>query len=276
MNSFGGRQSTLLQMGISQWYSRCKLQGAADTPGYFQTVDVNTHKKEHSSSADKANASISDMRRPTASALDILQKTPEANALPTPETSSNISTSNELSVPAITSRITEPLLPVSSEDILAASGKPLPDVFKLKLYRANQLIIFSEERAEAGEQQELALLNNILRMTSLTTDHSDKCQYLGEFTWPIFKAIPSANESCARLLTRWISSHVQREDEAYLFFGDAQILANSFCHDVVVSKVDRSSGITSISFPNSLSELLVLPSLKIKVWEKMIESELVE
>jgi len=267
MAGLGARQFTLSQMGVSQWYSRCKLDGAADAPSILHPItdvaarfsDINEIDQRLGVDKTKAKTVVAEKLRPTVSALDLLHAATDANDLKVPDKKSNI---------------TEPQVDEPNEVMLEASEFLFPEAFSLKLYRTKQTIIISEAGSEAANQGTSLLLNNILKMTNVTTENADGCQYMGAFTWPVFKTIPSADEACSRLLSRWISSHVHSGDMAYFFFGGTQEAINLFCQNIVVSGADMPSGITVVSFPNALSELLALPSLKLKVWEKMIASDL--
>lgn len=265
MSGLGARQFTLSQMGVSQWYSRRELKGAADTPLQLHSLDATTtvrlsDKDEADLTCGSVEISTATKLETTSSALEILHATSEVKDLKIPDKSLEITASQK----------TE-----SNVVIQGGAEHQLSDAFSLKLYRTKYAIILSEAGTETSDQETSMLLNNILKMTSVITENADKCQYLGTFTWPIFKAIPSADDACTRLLSRWVSSHTNSDDVAYLFFGNTQVSANSFCQNVVVSAADISSEMLAISFPNALSELIALPSLKLRVWDKMIESGLV-
>jgi hypothetical protein len=245
-------QSHLAEMGITRWYARFSLLGAAPSP----EIRVNS---------------------------EIILKKRAGFSEPSPVSADSLPASRQ-NIVNIKSLVDEPLSPVSVEEStepsigdfkgegeqqnFTRSDSRVSSEVSLDVYSAGQFVIISESSESGSRGEEIALLQNILHAAGTI---NAEIQFKGSFVWPIFKSLTllvGSEHFYKHILGRWLSSVLLPQYRTCLIFGgrNQSLLAD------VDSIATPDVQCNKVFFQFSVSEMLKLPARKADFWAQFSAS----
>lgn len=241
------REARLGAMGVTQWYARVRLPGAAESPVFaFPDREESGAADSHASVAVAELVAATEREESLSGAATALLESVDRSSPPV----GSLPASNE---------------PVVDDVVVAAptqlaKGKVL--ACHLGLYRCGDYLICSAESTGDWVPKEQSLLKNIL--FALGVSSADLC-FLGEFFWPVFAHAHSPLNTEAtfqNVCGAWLAKH-QSQHSRLLLFSSPQI------QDALVA-IEQFEG-SILRVPVSLADMLANPSLKSQGWQAMRE-----
>jgi len=263
------RLGYLSEMGVSQWFARRKLLGAATSclPGDEQglpeekslaeakgeerlkpvvagqyvpkdnrVIDRNNMPGSRKPSTEPSSAQIPDIKDLTAKSLEVNETADSAVELPSPSVVTDV---------------------------------PVPLNFNVRAYKVAHVLVTTEGGAgdAVSVENEKALLGNILRASGAVVEGVGS---LGAFSWPIFN-----NANLCRLdgvteqllLPRFLENCQDDAIYLHLHFGSTlSSIVEGFYRGKPSENKARNA---TLCFENSLSQLMGMPMLKAKLWRNL-------
>ena len=263
------RLGYLNEMGVSQWFARRKLLGAAtsclpgDEQGFSEEKSLAEPKSE-----GRLKSAVAGQHVPKDSRVFERDNVLESNKPSTEPSSAQIADIKDLTAKSLAvSETTDSSVESASPSVVMEV--PVPLNFNVRAYRVAHVLVTTEGGAgdAVSAENEKALLGNILRASGVVVEGVDS---LGAFSWPIFN-----NANLCRLdgvteqllLPRFLENCQDDAIYLHLHFGST---LSSIVEDFSLGKPSENEARNAfLCFENSLSQMMAMPMLKAKLWRSL-------